>query len=57
MARGSKGSKKQPKTLDESVTDYRYTDTTRKNVPAASIPAEGVVPAVPKQRFYYGPRP
>ena len=47
---GSSGS------LDGSVTaDYRHTGVKRKNVPPATMAAEGTVPKVAKARYAYSP--
>ena len=47
---GSSGS------LDLSVTaDYRHTGVKRKNVPPATMAAEGTVPKVAKARYAYSP--
>ncbi len=42
--------------LDASVTaDYRHTGVKRKNVPPATMAAEGTVPKVAKARYAYSP--
>jgi hypothetical protein len=40
----------------EVASDYRYTSAKRKNNPPATLAAEGVVPAIPKAQYSYGPR-
>ena len=37
------------------TTDYRHTGVKRKNVPPATIAAEGTVPKVAKARYAYSP--
>lgn len=37
------------------TTDYRHTAEKRTNIPPAKIEGEGVVPVVPKVRYYYNP--
>ena len=40
---------------ETKTTDYRHTGEKRKNIPPAKIAAEGIVPRVPKVRYYYNP--
>jgi adenine-specific DNA-methyltransferase len=39
-----------------NVTDYRFDDAKRKNIPPAKIAAEGTVPLLPKIQYEYSPR-
>src|SRR5580658_9310481 len=40
----------------DTVTDYRFPESTRKNNPPAKIAAEGYVPLIPKAEYLYSPR-
>lgn len=48
---------KKPKTSAESlnISDYRFDDSKRKNIPPAGLAAQGVMEDAPKQRFNYDP--
>jgi len=51
--------KKNPVSADQSglnVTDFRFDGETRKNIPPAKIASEGIIPALPKSKYYYSPR-
>jgi adenine-specific DNA-methyltransferase len=39
-----------------NVGDYRHKSTTRKNIPPATLAAEGTVPVMPKIEYSYHPR-
>lgn len=38
-----------------NISDYRFDDSKRKNIPPAGLAAQGLMEAAPKQRFYYDP--
>jgi adenine-specific DNA-methyltransferase len=48
--------KDKPIAADQAdVSDYRFKESKRKNIPPAGLAAHGVTEDVPKQRFYYDP--
>lgn len=48
--------KKQKATAENiNISDYRFDDSKRKNIPPAGLAAQGVMEDAPKQRFYYDP--
>ncbi len=47
---------KRKKKTKTRVEDYRHDEAKRKNNPPAKIAAEGVVPVIPKAKYYYNPR-
>src|ERR1035438_7071531 len=40
----------------KNVSDYRFPEATRKNIPPARIAVEGYVPLIPMAEYLYSPR-
>ncbi len=38
-----------------NISDYRFNESKRKNIPPAGLAARGVMEDAPKQRFFYDP--
>jgi len=51
----AKKKSKTTSTEDTNISDYRFGESKRKNIPPAGLAAQGVMEPEPKQRFYYNP--
>lgn len=49
----AKNKKSKALTTDIDISDYRFDESKRKNIPPAGLAAHGVMEYAPKQRFYY----
>jgi adenine-specific DNA-methyltransferase len=50
-----KAKKSKPTQESLNISDYRFDESKRKNIPPAGLAARGVMEAAPKQKFYYDP--
>lgn len=55
MAKKKKITKKTNSVDDSSIQDYRYKNSTRKNIPSAGLAAQGIIKDVPKIKYEYDP--